>query len=120
MLFLIPNKRKLEHRKYNYKKPPRDFSIAKWFDIVGHQGIKNWFYTVIHITKFDATKLLKKNKTPTLIVHAERDGLFSFEDAENVHKLMPNSKLYVLKGQNHRYTQFIPEKLADILIKFFK
>ena len=49
----------------------------------------------------DATEAARSLDLPTLILHSRRDHAFSFSEAEDLHALMPCSRLVALDSSNH-------------------
>jgi pimeloyl-ACP methyl ester carboxylesterase/DNA-binding SARP family transcriptional activator len=49
----------------------------------------------------DATEAARSLDLPTLILHSRRDQAFSFSEAEDLHALMPCSRLVALDSSNH-------------------
>jgi len=49
----------------------------------------------------DASEAARSLHLPTLILHSRRDQAFSFTEAEDLHALMPASRLVALDSSNH-------------------
>ena len=49
----------------------------------------------------DASEAARSLDLPTLILHSRRDQAFSFTEAEDLHALMPGSRLVALDSSNH-------------------
>lgn len=53
--------------------------------------------------KNSAYKMASKIRVPTLIVHGDEDEVVPFEQSVKISKLIPNCKLYLVKGAGHDY-----------------
>jgi pimeloyl-ACP methyl ester carboxylesterase len=49
----------------------------------------------------DASDAARSLDVPTLILHSRRDQAFSFSESEDLHALMPGSRLVALDSSNH-------------------
>ncbi|HEX9721966.1 MAG TPA: alpha/beta hydrolase [Candidatus Paceibacterota bacterium] len=63
----------------------------------------------------DLSAKLSKIQAPTLIIWGDNDKDTPTEDAHIMHKLIPNSKLEILKGARHRINFEAPDKLAKTI-----
>lgn len=64
-------------------------------------------------------ELAKNIKTPTLIVHGDEDRAVRIEQSKKTVEIIPNCKLEIIKGADHRYTE--PEhfeKLMSLISQF--
>ena len=68
---------------------------------------------------YDLKSALQKLKCKTLIIHGDSD-LIPLETAKNTHKMIPNSKLVVLKDCGHFSYVEKPQEFFDHLQTFFK
>lgn len=56
-----------------------------------------------------------KNITvPTLITHGDLDDVVPLEQSETLHRVIPQSKLFIIKGAGHRYTDVDALFLQDL------
>ncbi len=62
---------------------------------------------------------LKLITQPTLILHGEADVLVSVEEARQLAKTMPNTKLTILPGAGHVPTMTRPHEVAHEIMSFF-
>ncbi|MGZ3863639.1 MAG: alpha/beta fold hydrolase [Bacteroidia bacterium] len=63
----------------------------------------------------DYRKELKKIKTPTLIIHGEKDLLLLVNMAEEVHKAIPGSQLVIIPNVGHTLNlEAVPQSIAAI------
>lgn len=56
---------------------------------------------------------------PTLLIHPDSDMFFPLRIAEELHKAIPNSELYVSRDTGHIVMEFHPELVARLAIDFF-
>lgn len=69
------------------------------------KGLKLNYSFVEDYRKYDAYTSAKEIKIPTLIVHGDTDESVPLSQSEKLVKIIPNAKLIVIKGANHRYEQ---------------
>lgn len=97
-------------RKFFYK------FIVRKSDYCGLGGaLKETFKKVI---AEDLTPFLSQIKTPALIIWGEKDEITPLKDAYLMNKMIPNSKMEILRGVGHAPHLEIPEKLSQIIIDF--
>jgi pimeloyl-ACP methyl ester carboxylesterase len=53
------------------------------------------------IGNLDSADAARRLDVPTLIVHVTDDQVWSFEEAEDLHAMVPSSTLLALPGSNH-------------------
>src|SRR3989339_265603 len=114
--------------------------IGKIFFKLPHIGkyenqIKNIFYNLIHgkdyhesagikrdifkkVIKEDLTTIIPMIKAPTLIIWGSKDQYLPVSDAYKMHKLIPNSKLEIIKDGTHGLHLTQPENLLKIIKQF--
>lgn len=54
-----------------------------------------------------------------LTIHGSKDQTVPVQDAYEFAKFIPNHKLHVIEGANHRYTEYI-ENLIVLVLQFIK
>lgn len=96
-------------------------------------GYGNWLGTIqsqassqamigglITLRDFDLRDDLKKIKIPTLILHGRLDKICSYDLAEQMHKLLPNSVLVPLEKSGHALVLEEQVKFNEELLNFIK
>lgn len=68
-----------------------------------------------HATELARLKNWDSIKSPTSIIHGDRDRLVYFSNAEFLKEKIPNSKLYVMKDKGHALLFTDPEYVKKIL-----
>ena len=68
----------------------------------------------------DLTHYLAKIKTKTLLIWGEKDKAVPLSDAYLMKKEIQNSILEIIPQTGHRVNIEVPEKLAEIVLKFLK
>ncbi len=72
---------------------------------------------MINLISQDLTLILKKIKTPTLIIWGQNDKITPLSDAKLMHKLIENSKLEIIRaGHSPHYTH--PQEAARIIHEY--
>jgi pimeloyl-ACP methyl ester carboxylesterase len=66
----------------------------------------------------DYRQKLKAIKTPTLIIHGEKDLLMLVHMAEEVHKSIPGSRLEIIKGVGHTLNLEAISQMVELLKSF--
>lgn len=64
----------------------------------------------------NAYEVAKNIIIPTLIVHGDKDNDVPYSQSQKLISILPNAKLYTVKGADHRYTG---EGQADEMLKAF-
>lgn len=54
--------------------------------------------------KYNTYELAKQIKIPTLIIHGDADEIVPVSQSKKLVKIIPNAKLVLVKGSNHKYT----------------
>ena len=70
-------------------------------------------------SEIDLRNELSRISQPTLILHGEVDGIVPLEEARQLSKILPNSKLAVLQGAGHVPTMTRPQEVAYEIMNFF-
>ena len=74
--------------------------------------------TMINLTSVDLTSDLHKIAAPTLIIWGARDKTTPLSDGELMYKLIPNSRIYVIRGARHSPQFTHPEEVYDKIIEW--
>lgn len=69
-----------------------------------NRGLKLNYSFVEDYRKYDTCKLAKKIKIPTLIIHGDADETVPVSQSQKLVKIIPDAKLVLVKGADHRYT----------------
>ena len=64
--------------------------------------------------------LLKKIRTPTLVLHGEGDPLIPVEGGRDVARLIPDAKLETIPGWGHDLPIVLIPRLADLVARHCK
>lgn len=67
----------------------------------------------------DLRSELSRIAQPTLILHGESDVIVPVDEARQLSKILPNSKLSVLPGAGHVLTMTRPREIAHEIMNFF-
>ena len=73
--------------------------------------------TMTSLIKSDLSFVLDRIKTPTLIIWGNLDKVTPLNDGKIFHKLIKNSKLYIVKGARHSPHFTHAEEVADVIFK---
>lgn len=76
--------------------------------------------TMTNLIKTDLSFTLAKITTPTLIVWGEYDKVTPLNDGKIMHKLIKNSKLYIVKGAKHSPHFTHTKEVADVIFEYLK
>lgn len=85
-------------------------------DYLSVQGVMKEIY--LKIIKEDLTNILSQIKIPTIIIWGAKDKITPIKQAKLINSKIRNSKLEILSGANHDLNSKVPEKLAEIIIKY--
>lgn len=67
---------------------------------------------------FDSYDRLPQIKTPTLIIHGDRDALSPVENAEVLRRRISGSRVKIIHGAGHSFFWEKPEESADVIVPF--
>lgn len=87
-------------------------------DYGNSDGIKRDIFT--KVIREDLTEVVKKIKTPTLIIWGTKDTYVPIKNAYKLSKLIANSKLEIIKDGKHGLHIQQPENLLKIIKNFIK
>ena len=81
--------------------------------------LKYHFYE--DLAKHEGWKIAASIHTPTLIVHGDKDDIVPIDQSYKLDQLMPNSKLLVMKGAGHGFSEgsTYEDSMREIMV-FFK
>ena len=68
----------------------------------------------------DRLKKIKKIKAPTLIIHGKDDPMIHVKNAYKMHKLIPHSKLKIIKNMRHLIEPEVLKQFEGILLEHLK
>lgn len=90
------------------KKTPEDISEWKnkgYIDITDEWRTYRLNYSFFEdISQNDEYESAKKINIPTLIIHGDEDKTVPVEQSERLHQVISQSKLFIVHGAGHRYT----------------
>jgi len=67
---------------------------------------------------FDTHDRLSQIKSPTLILHGDRDILVPAENAEILHEQIPGSRVRIVQGTGHCFFWEEPEEVVQEVVGF--
>lgn len=70
------------------------------------------------LQSIDLKEKFSKITVPTLVLWGEKDKVLPLKDANEIHSLIPSSKLKIIKGGVHSWLAYIPEKCAQQILDF--
>lgn len=70
------------------------------------------------VGNIDLRDTFKKIKVPTLLLWGQKDPLIPLDRGEEIHNLIPDSKLIVIKDGAHNWLTYDPDKCFEIVDKF--
>ena len=68
----------------------------------------------------DRLKKIKKIKAPTLIIHGKDDPMIHVKNAYRMHKLIPHSKLKIIKNMRHLIEPEVLKQFEGMLLEHLK
>ena len=68
----------------------------------------------------DRLKKIKKIKAPTLIIHGKNDPMIHVKNAYKMHKLIPHSRLKIIKNMRHLIEPEVLKQFEGILLEHLK
>ena len=110
----------------NLKLFPKENIIFQLFDEFYHTSIKTIFYCLDgarEFSEFNDKKIvnsLKSLKTPALIIGGENDPIIDIKWSEELHNLIPKSKLTIFKNAGHLLPLENPKDLSLEIFTFLK
>ena len=72
------------------------------------------------LKKFTAREILDQVNVPTLIVSGDRDGFTPPTLSSEMHKMIPNSEHFVVKGGSHTAPIERPAEVSSRVIEFLR
>ncbi len=94
------------------------------YNVIGKTDYKNanpyMRQTMINLLGSDKMLNFDKIIVPTLIIWGENDKVTPLRDAKIMHALIPNSKLYIVKGAKHSPQFTNAEEVTEIITKYLK
>jgi len=107
--FFLPGLRQIK------EKARGKFYYALGFtDYIASGKMKETFKEVV---SEDLSPLMKKIKTKTIIIWGKNDKATPLEDGQQMHKLIPNSELFIIKNAGHYVFLDQEEKFMNIFLK---
>lgn len=78
-----------------------DYDIPRIFSDVFHTSLRTYLLLSQTLLRLNLTAIVQKFTLPTLIIEGEEDTIYPPKVAENLHALIPKSKLVFLPEANH-------------------
>lgn len=95
-----------------------DYSLSRICSDIFHTSIRSYAYISETILSLDLRDRIKEIKIPTRIIEGEKDTIYSPKIAEELHALIPNSKLSFIKNANHILVITNPKEVFDEIYGF--
>ena len=111
-------KKEFRHNDFERYVGKGDWNVLRIYSDITHTSFKSWLYTFQNIAGFDGTSVLRRIKKPVLLIHGEKDSIFSVSKAEEIHKLAKRSKLSIIPDANHITVINNPEELKQEMCSF--
>jgi pimeloyl-ACP methyl ester carboxylesterase len=97
-----------------------DWNLRRIYSDISHTSLRSWFFTYQHVASFDGSKVLQGIKVPVLIIHGEKDGIFSVDRAKETNALIEKSILDIIPEENHIIVLNSPILVAEKIYTFCK
>ncbi len=73
---------------------------------------------MVALLRFDSYERLPQIKSPTLIIHGDKDRLSPVQNADILNERIPDSTLYILPGVGHCFFWEKPRESARVIVEF--
>ncbi|MBT3324319.1 alpha/beta hydrolase [archaeon] len=123
---LLNNKNYPRPHEMQLKFFPKENILFQIFDEFYHTSIKTIFYCLDGAREFsefnhdEILSSLKSVKTPTLIIGGAKDLIIDIKWSEDLHKLIPQSKLKIFANAGHQLPLENPRDLSLEIFSFLK
>lgn len=117
MLKFFPNFYLKNYPSYAKYEKTGDFNPRRISSDILHTSPKSYLYISREIVNFNFTHKLAKIKNKVLLVHGEKDKVFSPSMALELHKKIKHSKLVMIKKGNHLTVLNKQIRLVNIIKK---
>jgi pimeloyl-ACP methyl ester carboxylesterase len=97
----FPNKKIGGHIDYKNYIETGDWNLRRLFVDIKNTGFKSYLNFSRQAGYFSAENFLKKIKMPTLIIGGKIDSIFPIKCAEDMSKIIKNSKLVIIEKADH-------------------
>jgi len=74
--------------------------------------------TMLNLINSDLTEVLRKVKTPTLIIWGEKDKVTPLSDGQLIHSLIKNSKFSIIRSARHSPQFTHPKEVAKLIYEY--
>lgn len=78
-----------------------DWNLRRIVADVSNTTLRVYLYCLREIWRHDSDKKWKELRLPTLLIHGKKDTIVPFQNAIQLSKEIPNSKLILLENANH-------------------
>ena len=119
-IFAKTDTAKRNHREYDYWKGTADTKPERLFAAIMATYPNNYFCTLAGFSTFDNRRKLKKYNLPVDIIVGDKDSVFKPNRSYELHRLIPKSKLYIMKNVNHLIPLNAPDDLNALLDKILR
>ena len=98
--------------------PSAKKEVEKMFFEVGVDAFIRQEKSMLSREEFES--ILPTISCPTLVIHAEKDKLFSLDDHQNIVNKIPNAKLEIVENSGHMSPLEMPDKVNSFLKKWIE
>jgi pimeloyl-ACP methyl ester carboxylesterase len=113
-LYSRPFRKKMKRDKVLYESIKRDF-------MANPTTLQDWINQGAAVSKHNTKDLLHTIKQPTLVLLGDDDHIMpTLKFSKILHEKIPNSKLEIIEGVGHRFTDEKPEVVNNIIWEFIQ
>jgi len=98
----------------------KDIDVVRILQLIKVASPETMNYYLKHYYAFDGKKLAKKIKLPLLIIHGKKDMIVLEKFPRELHEIIADSKLVILKDTNHNPPLNAPGKINRLVLDFIK
>lgn len=78
-----------------------DWNVARMYDDIRNTSLRVYFFCLSHIYRFKQAGKWEQLSVPATILHGRRDSLVPVDNAVQLNRIMPNSRLTIIDSGNH-------------------
>ncbi|RJR12910.1 alpha/beta hydrolase [Candidatus Parcubacteria bacterium] len=105
---------------YEALTPTWDWSPRRIVQDIRNTSMRVYVFCVRHIYTLDSESWWKSLRIPTLILHGGKDTVIAPIHAEELHRLLPNSRFVLVKEADHMLPLNFPDKVCASIEDFLK
>lgn len=95
-----------------------DWNVRRIFADIRNATLRVYLFCNIHVYNFNREDVWKATNARILIVHGEKDSVVPVDNAIRLSKIMPNSKLEVIKSANHILVLNNEKEISSLITRF--